>query len=175
MTENGGYFYSAAPARQVARRDAASALARFAGRIGWRDEELVLDVGCGGGDITSTLLLPAVAAGVAKRAASLGGRSLAAKEGGGRARCARLFSNKVGACALNSCPLTPLSDYAAYFKNRSEAATAIPMSGTAEGKFTLVGIDACEMLVGCANEAYAQNDVLSFAKVDVSRELSPRR
>ena len=65
MTENGGYFYSAAPARQGARRDAASALARFSGRIGWRDDELVLDVGCGGGDITNALIMPAVASGVA--------------------------------------------------------------------------------------------------------------
>ena len=95
MTENGGYFYSAASARQVARRDAACALARFAGRIGWRDDEVVLDVGCGAGDITNALIMPAVASGVARRAASLR-RLQAAREGGGS--CARLFSNKVRAC-----------------------------------------------------------------------------
>ena len=94
MTENGGYFYSAAPARQGARRDAASALARFSGRIGWRDDELVLDVGCGGGDITNALIMPAVASGVARRAASLG-RSQTANEGGGR--CGWPFNNKVRA------------------------------------------------------------------------------
>ena len=92
VTENGGYFYSATPARQAARRDAASALARFGGRIGWRDDELVLDVGCGGGDITNALLLPAVAAGVSGRAADLA-RLQAAKEGGGR--CGWLCNNNV--------------------------------------------------------------------------------
>ena len=49
------------------------------------------------------------------------------------------------------------------------------MTGTTEGKFTVVGIDPSEELIGYANEAYAQNDFLSFAKVDISRELSPKR
>ena len=92
MTENGGYFYSAAPAKEVARRDAASVLARFAGRIGWRDDELVLDVGCGSGDLTNALILPAVASGVARKAASLG-RLQAAKDGGGS--CGWLSNSKV--------------------------------------------------------------------------------
>ena len=63
----------------------------------------------------------------------------------------------------------------ASFKNRSFATTAIPMTGKTEGKFAVVGIDACEELIEYANEAYAQNDVLSFAKVDISRELSSKR
>ena len=94
MTENGGYFYSATPARQAARSDAASALARFGGRFGWRDDELVLDVGCGSGDITNALLMPTVAAGVSGRAADLA-RLQAAKEGGGR--CGWLCNNNVRA------------------------------------------------------------------------------
>lgn len=49
------------------------------------------------------------------------------------------------------------------------------MTGPTEGKFAVVGIDASEELIEHANEAYAQNDVLSFAKVDISRELSSKR
>ena len=93
--ENGGYLYSAA-ASQVARRDAASVLARFSGRLGWRPEnELVLDVGCGRGDVTHALVVPAVASAVAGKAESLRRTEAAARNRAGGGGCGRFFTKKV--------------------------------------------------------------------------------
>ena len=49
------------------------------------------------------------------------------------------------------------------------------MTSTTEGKFSIVGIDACDEWIEVANDAFAQNDVLSFANVDISEELSSKR
>ena len=93
--ENGGYLYSAA-ASQVARRDAASVLARFCGRLAWRPEnELVLDVGCGRGDVTHALIVPAVASAVSRKAESLRRTEAAARDRAGGSGCGGFFTKKV--------------------------------------------------------------------------------
>ncbi len=43
------------------RRDAAAVVAEFVPRLSWSDDELVLDVGCGAGDVTHDILMPAIA------------------------------------------------------------------------------------------------------------------
>ena len=46
---------------------------------------------------------------------------------------------------------------------------------TTEGKFAVVGIDDSKESIEHANEAFAQNGVLSFAYMEISRELSSKR
>ena len=77
--------------------------------------------------------------------------------------------------AFHAVPCLAEGAFSLLFKSRSFANTSISMTSTTEGKFSIVGIDACEEWIECANDAFAQNDVLSFAKVDISKELSSKR
>ena len=47
--------------------------------------------------------------------------------------------------------------------------------GAAEGKFAVVGIDDSKESIEHANEAFARNGVLSFAHMEIARELSSKR
>ena len=49
-----------ATSNQMQRRDAAVALAAHLPSMTWEEEEEILDVGCGSGDVTSSLLYPAI-------------------------------------------------------------------------------------------------------------------
>ena len=49
-----------ATSNQMQRRDAAVALAAHLPSMTWQEEEDILDVGCGSGDVTSSLLYPAI-------------------------------------------------------------------------------------------------------------------
>ena len=42
------------------RRDAAAVLKEFAPRLQWQPSELILDIGCGSGDVTADILIPGI-------------------------------------------------------------------------------------------------------------------
>ena len=49
-----------ASSNQMQRRDASLALADHLPNMTWRSDEAILDIGCGSGDVTSSLLFPAI-------------------------------------------------------------------------------------------------------------------
>lgn len=47
-------------ANMLQKRDTANVLREFAPKLKWNTQELILDIGCGSGDVTSGLLVPAI-------------------------------------------------------------------------------------------------------------------
>ena len=65
-------------ANALQRRDTADVLREFSPKLKWRTSggpELVLDVGCGSGDVTHDLLAPTVASSAASAGAAAGSSS----------------------------------------------------------------------------------------------------
>ena len=56
---------------------------------------MVLDVGCGRGDVTHALIVPAVASAVSRKAESLRRTEAAARNRAGGGGCGRFFTKKV--------------------------------------------------------------------------------
>lgn len=59
-------------ASTLQKRDTAAVLAEFIPKITWKPRELVLDVGCGAGDVTAGVLMPSIPASVVRAVDTVG-------------------------------------------------------------------------------------------------------